>query len=597
MSSITIMSSVIAMTSLRMMLASCLCALAGVAASGQVPGAGSAAAKQADAAFHEGYAAANAGDLERARSSFAEVVRLEPKIAEGHAALGSVLLNLGRSEEAATELKRGLALRPGDRDIKMNLALAEARSGQSAEALKLFQELATAGSSLPPEVEIGYAQALTQSGRRSAALERLHAAAAAAPENAALHDALGSLLAQEQQWTAAQPEFARAVELDPKAVAPRLHLGTVLMQLNQPSDAAATLELAHDQQPQDVDVMNELALSYSALGDYDKALPLAQEAMRLAPQSSAAAYQAAIALQGLGRDREATPLFAHVVDAEPKNASALTNYALALVQQGNAKDAIPLYQRAVTLTPNDPVVHEDFGVAYLQQSDIDDAIREFQAGLKLDSDNQQLHYNLGLAYKLKDDTARAVPELELAARLDPDSPDPAYTLGVLYMQAGRFGRCGGAASPHAGTASAEWRCVGSAGQRLQAGQQAAGGSRRAAPCNCTAAESARAAHYAGQRAGRAGAESRGSSGAQAGWRADSGRREPAARYLCDEHRQYAAGEGAGGGCGRSLSGGGDQRSGLCGCAYGLATALERQGRTAQAAAERAKAAALAKPNE
>jgi Flp pilus assembly protein TadD len=143
MSNLTIMSSVIAMTALRMMLASCLCALAGVPASGQVPGAGNAAAKQADAAFHEGYAAANAGDLERARSSFAEVVRLEPKIAEGHAALGSVLLNLGRSEEAATELKRGLALRPGDRDIKMNLALAEARSGQSAEALKLFQELAT----------------------------------------------------------------------------------------------------------------------------------------------------------------------------------------------------------------------------------------------------------------------------------------------------------------------------------------------------------------------------------------------------------------------------------------------------------------------
>jgi len=83
-------------------------------------------------------------------------------------------------------------------------------------------------------------------------------------------------------------------------------------------------------------------------------------------------------------------------------------------------------------------VHEDFGVAYLQQSDIDDAIREFQAGLKLDSGGQQLHYNLGLAYKLKDDTARAIPELELAARLDPNSPDPAYTLGILYMQAGRF---------------------------------------------------------------------------------------------------------------------------------------------------------------
>src|SRR6202034_2802268 len=92
-------------------------------ASGNTPT--TAAAKEANAAFHAGYEAANAGDLEKARRSFAEVVRLEPKIPEGHAALGSVLLSLGRPSEAAAELKRGLALEPGDASMKMNLALAE----------------------------------------------------------------------------------------------------------------------------------------------------------------------------------------------------------------------------------------------------------------------------------------------------------------------------------------------------------------------------------------------------------------------------------------------------------------------------------------
>jgi protein O-GlcNAc transferase len=419
------------------------CALLSTPAVAQASNAERAAAKQADAAFRAGYTAASAGDLEKARRSFAEVVRLEPKIPEGHAALGSVLLNLGRPSEATVELKRGLALKPSDANMKMNLALAEVRAGQSGEALPLFKELSgeisVQGDALPPEVEIAYAQALTEAGQRPMALERLRAAVAAAPNSAALHDALGSLLAQEQQWTAAKTEFARAVELDPKLVAARLHLGTVLMQLNQPADAAATLEAGRAEQPQDVAVLNELALCYTAQGSYDKALPLAQEAMWLAPENTAAAYQMAIALQGLGREREALPLFERAVKADPKNAGALTNYALALVQQGRAKEAIPLYTRAVALTPKDPVVHEDFGVAYLQQSDIDDAIREFEAGLKLDNDGQQLHYNLGLAYKLKDDTAHAIPELELAARLDPSSPDPAYTLGILYMQAGRFG--------------------------------------------------------------------------------------------------------------------------------------------------------------
>lgn len=422
-------------------LAGGLCLLlsaAGLAQTAHPGGSAGATTERANAAFHAGYDAANAGDLETARRSFAEVVRLEPRIPEGHAALGSVLLNLGRPQEAAAELKRGLALKPGDPNMEMNLALAEVRSGETAQALPLLKRLAGGGASLPPEVEIAYAQALTASGDRPAALERLRAAVAAAPDSALLHDAVGTLLAQEQQWSAAQAEFVRAVELDQQMAAARLHLGTVLMQLNQPSEAATALEAAHAQEPQNVGVLVELAFSYSAQGSYDKALPLAQEAMRLAPDSTDAAYQAAIALQGLGREHEAIPLFDRVVTTQPKNASALTNYALALVQQGKAKEAIPLYTRAVALTPNDPVVHEDFGVAYLQQSNLDDAIREFEAGLKLDKNSQQLHYNLGLAYKLKDDPALAVPELEIAARLDPDSPDPAYTLGILHMQEGRF---------------------------------------------------------------------------------------------------------------------------------------------------------------
>src|ERR1700742_2874401 len=236
-----------------------------------------AAAKQAEAAFCAGYGGADAGDLEKARRSFAEVVRLEPKIPEGHAALGSVLLNLGRPSEAAVELKRGLALRPTDANMQMNLALAEVRAGQSSEALPLFKELSAQNTALPSEVEIAYAQALTQAGQRPAALDRLRAAVAAGPDNAALHDALGSLLAQEQQWAGAQPEFARAVELDPKLIAARLHLARVLMQLNQPADAAAMLEAARAEQPQDVAILNELALSYTAQGSYDKALVPAQE--------------------------------------------------------------------------------------------------------------------------------------------------------------------------------------------------------------------------------------------------------------------------------------------------------------------------------
>ncbi len=423
----------------------CVCLLGTATVSSQVALAQSASSAhtstdRATAAFRAGYEAANAGDLEKARRSFAEVVRLAPQVPEGHAALGSVLLSLRQPKEALAELKKGLALKPDDPGMETNLAMAEAQLGHAAEAVSWFRKaVATSGgAALAPDVEISYAQALIATGARDEAVRRLRAASVAAPDSATLHDALGSLLAQQQQWDAAEPEFSRAIELDPGLLPARLHLATLLLTLHQPATALATLEPARSAQPQNPQVLTTLALAHAAQGEYEQSLSLAGEALRVAPQDADALYEKAIALQGLGRDREALPLFERVVAAQPKNPAALTNTALALVQQGRAKEAMPLYQRAAALTPADPVIHQDVGVAYLQQSDIDDAIREFQAGLKLDATNQQLHYNLGLAYKLKDDSAHSIPELEEAARLDPQSPDPPYTLGILYMQSGRF---------------------------------------------------------------------------------------------------------------------------------------------------------------
>jgi tetratricopeptide (TPR) repeat protein len=74
----------------------------------------------------------------------------------------------------------------------------------------------------------------------------------------------------------------------------------------------------------------------------------------------------------------------------------------------------------------------------MQMNEIDEAIQVLSSGLKSNPDNFQLHYNLGLALKLKDDNAAAIPELETAAKLDPSAHEPHYTLGILYMQDGRY---------------------------------------------------------------------------------------------------------------------------------------------------------------
>ena len=96
------------------------------------------ALKEADAAFHAGVAARDAGKLDEAKADFAAVVRLAPKIPEGHAALGEVLIELGKPAEAAPEFEAALHLRPGDQGFEANLALADAAAGKAAKAVTEF---------------------------------------------------------------------------------------------------------------------------------------------------------------------------------------------------------------------------------------------------------------------------------------------------------------------------------------------------------------------------------------------------------------------------------------------------------------------------
>jgi protein O-GlcNAc transferase len=399
--------------------------------------------READAAFHAGYAAVESGDLTAARDDFQKVIQLAPEIPEGHSALGSVLVQLGQPALAIAELERALAMKADDRTAQTNLAVAYEETQAYDKSLALFRALDQDPSDpLPATAVISYVRGLSATNNAELAMTRMRKAVAdAAPgsaDAATLHDALGSLEAQKQDWPSAEAQFEQALAIDPNSAAAHLHLGITLAAEGRATDAIRELTTASQLAPNNASAQLELGRALIAAGQDDQAIPILQHAVELAPDFLDAKYQLALALQGTGQEQQSIPLFQQVVTAQPHNANALTNLALALVQTGKSKDAIPLYQRALAESPKDPLIHQDLGVAYLQQSDLDDAIREFRAGLALSPEAYELHYNLGLALKLKDDVVGAAVELEQAARLNPQSPDPPFTMGILKMQTGHF---------------------------------------------------------------------------------------------------------------------------------------------------------------
>jgi tetratricopeptide (TPR) repeat protein len=390
--------------------------------------------KEAEDAFRAGSAAYLQNDLLSAHIQFAKVVKLAPEVAAGHSAFGTVLLAEGDLAYAADQLELAHRLAPQNSDATLNLAITYSQLHQYQKSAQMFHLLdetkSDATQALAPQASIAYAAALAATGETAAAQKQLEAALAGAPDNAALHDSLGTILAQQQNYTDATAHFQRAISLDPSLASAHYHLGSVSLNQGNPTSAVSELTKANELANENVEYVLQLG---RALRANDQ-----EEALAIDPASTDIQYEIALTLQANDNPREALPLFKQVVSARPQDSAALTNLGLALVQTGDAKGAIVFYLRALALNAQNATLLQDLGVAYLQQSDLDHAIEQFRAGLLVEPDNSHLHYDLGLALKLKDNPTAAVPEFQRAEELDPKLPDPPYTLGVLYLQLGRF---------------------------------------------------------------------------------------------------------------------------------------------------------------
>jgi tetratricopeptide (TPR) repeat protein len=144
----------------------------------------------AAAAFLEGAAAQQRGDLERAVEAYRRAIEIEPRFAEAHANLGAVLARLGRYEEAVASDERALAINAKLTAARLNLGLAHYRAGALSAAVAAFQAVHAAEPSLLQARQL-LGLVLVELGRDADAIPHLEASVQAAPDEPAVLFALG----------------------------------------------------------------------------------------------------------------------------------------------------------------------------------------------------------------------------------------------------------------------------------------------------------------------------------------------------------------------------------------------------------------------
>src|SRR5580704_7589505 len=255
-------------------------------------------AEQAQGAYRAGATAATNNDFKTAEAEFEKVTRLLPQVEEGHSALGAVLIRMGKFSQAIKELETAVALKPGDLSAQTNLAWAYEQMGAYPKAIAIFEKAEvearqTPGSSgvLPAETLEAYARSLAATGQVPLAVSKMNAALAESPQNAELHDALGSLYAQQRSWSSAVGEFQKAVQISPRLAVAHLHLGVALLEQQHAAPAILELTEACQLAPENAVAATELGKAYAATNEDDKAIAAFQRAIRLDSRSMEAKYQ------------------------------------------------------------------------------------------------------------------------------------------------------------------------------------------------------------------------------------------------------------------------------------------------------------------
>ncbi len=153
------------------------------------------------------------GRLEEAADRFARSIALAPDLAPAHKNLGVTTQQLGRFDEAATHYRRALTLVPDDPDVLTNLGVALTRQGQVAAALVVHDRAVM--------VAPHQAASWLNRGTTLQALGQLEDARASFARAQTIepgpkpHTALGSIAAEQGDFSQAMVEHERAVSCDP----------------------------------------------------------------------------------------------------------------------------------------------------------------------------------------------------------------------------------------------------------------------------------------------------------------------------------------------------------------------------------------------
>ncbi len=278
---------------------------------------------------------------------------------------------------------------------------------------------------------------LAKKGEYTAAIPEWLKAVAMQPDDARAHNNFGETLAHAGKTDDAIAQLRLAVLERPDYPEAENNLGNVLYSDGHADEAVAHYRKAIDDNPGYADAHNNLGRVLLKDHRLAEAQEQFEHALAINPDYAEAHNNLGYALAEQGHLDEAIGHYRQAIQDDPQYAHAYNNLGLALAMQDHLDEAIADFGKATELGPDDGDAEGNLGRALLQKNDLDDAIPHLKKALDLGPETAVLQDNLGLAIAEKGRTAEAIPHFQRALQMTPDLVDARYHLGMALVMTGQ----------------------------------------------------------------------------------------------------------------------------------------------------------------
>lgn len=282
-----------------------------------------------------GFVYAQTNRQDEAVKAFRKSIAIDPSIEQPQAALGTLLVQLGRNDEAIPYLAKAAELKPNAQSW-MSLGSAQEKN-HPQDAVVSFRKAAQVDpTKAEPHARAGTIYEQLKDWPNA---EREYLAAQKIAPSSDVLAGLVNIYQQTGRTEQAEGALREYLKLLPNDAKAHLQLGRILAQKGEKDEASKEFEAAAAGAT-DPNSLKQLASEFASNKDYPKAIGLYRRVVQQSPQDVDARFQLAVALNSAGDAPAAEQEFMKVVKLAPQMPEAYGNLAVAASKNNHHELAI-----------------------------------------------------------------------------------------------------------------------------------------------------------------------------------------------------------------------------------------------------------------